>query len=119
MHHDIRKDVVFCYHCMKYDSKLIAKHNNQRAYISNGFRNWKKSSQYFRDHEATSCQTVAFSDEVLVPTYRDVADMNKNEVVKCRYKERQYVKVILECLLYLARQEIPLRENKYGNDNLT
>ena len=45
--------------------------------------------------------------------------MNNNEVVQCRYKERQYPKVIKECLQYLARQGIPLRGNDDGNDNLT
>ena len=45
--------------------------------------------------------------------------MNNSEAVQCRYKERQYLKVMMQCLQYLARQRIPLRGNDDGNDNLT
>ena len=99
---------------MKHNTKLTVEHNKEPAYISVGFRSWKKAPQCFRDHEATSCHTAAISYEVVVPTCGDVAEMNNNEVVQCRYKEKQYLKVIMECLQYCARQGIPPRGNNDG-----
>ena len=44
--------------------------------------------------------------------------MHDNELIKQRKMERQYLKIIMESLQYLGRQDIPLR-GKEGNDNFT
>ena len=45
--------------------------------------------------------------------------MHDKELAKQRKMERQYLKIIMESLQYLARQGIPLREKEEGNDNFT
>lgn len=55
VNYNIREDAVFCYYCMKHDTKLTAEHNKKTAYISGSLRSRKKKTQYFRDHQATSC----------------------------------------------------------------
>ena len=45
--------------------------------------------------------------------------MHDNELTKQRKMERQYLKIIMESLKYLARQGIPLRAKEEGNDNFT
>ena len=61
LHYDIRKDAVFYCYCMKHNRKLTAEHNKEPAYISVGFRSWKKAPECFRDHDATICHTAALS----------------------------------------------------------
>ena len=45
------KDSVFCYFCIKQQEKLLAENNKDPAYISTGFRNWKKAPKCFKEHE--------------------------------------------------------------------
>ena len=119
LHYDAKKDSVFCYYCMIHKEKLTAEHNKEQAYISEGFRNWKKAPACFKDHEQTKCHKAALTYQVIVPRCGDAAELNNNELTKQRYNERQYLKIVMECLQYLARQGIALRGNEDGNDNLT
>ena len=119
LHYDERKDCVFCYFCIKHQAKLSVEHNKDPAYISTGFRNWKKTPKCFKEHEQSKCHTAALVNEVVVPKCADVAEMHDNELIKQRKMERQYLKIIMESLQYLGWQGIPLRGKEEGNDNFT
>ena len=56
---------------------------------------------------------------MLVPKCADVIELSIEGIIKQRYNERQYLKVLMECLQFLARQGIALRGNEDGNDNFT
>ena len=45
--------------------------------------------------------------------------MMNESLSKSQSEERQYLKVVMECIQYLARQGIALRGNDHINDNLT
>ena len=47
----IEKDFVVCFYCMKNVSKLTAEKNKEPAYTSDGFKNWKKEPECFKDHQ--------------------------------------------------------------------
>ena len=119
LHYNVKNNCVFCYYCVSHDSKLTAEHNKDPAYISTGFRNWKKAPKCFKEHEESKCHKAALTYQVVVPRCGDAVAMNNNEVIKRRYNERQYLKIVMESLQYLARQGIALRGNEDGNDNLT
>ena len=110
---------MFCYFSIKNQGKLSAKHNKDPAYVSTGFRNWKKAPKCFKEHEQSKCHTAALVYEVVFPKCADVAEMHDNELIKQRKMERQYIKIIMESLQYLGQQGIPLRGKEEGNDNFT
>ena len=119
LHYDIRKDSVFGYFCSLHKDKLLAENNKNLAYISTGFKNWKKAPECFKDHEKSKCHTAALAYQTIVPKCGDVAELNNEQLVKQKFNEHQYLKIVMECLQFLARQELAFRGNDDGNDNLT
>ena len=110
---------MFCYFCIKNQAKLSAEHNKDPPSISTGFRDWKKASKCFKEHEQSKCHTAVLVYEVFVPKCTDVSEMHDNELIKQRKMERQYLKLIMESLQYLGRQGIPLKAKEESNDNFT
>ena len=110
---------MFYYFCIKHQPKLSAEHNKDPAYVSTGYRNWKKTPKCFKEYEQSKCHTAALPYEVVLPKCADVAEMHNNELIKQRKMEGQYLKIIMESLQYLGRQGIPLRGKEEGNDNFT
>lgn len=45
------RKTVFGFYCMKHKTKLTAEKNEDPAYISVGFKNWKKAPDCFKDHQ--------------------------------------------------------------------
>jgi hypothetical protein len=119
LHYDVEKDAVFCHFCTLHEDKLLAEHNKDPAYISTGFKNWKKAPKCFKAHESSNCHKAALTNQVTVPKCGDVAELINKDLQKQRFDERQYLKVVMECLQFLGRQGIALRGNEDGNDNLT
>ena len=119
LHYDVKKDSVFCHFCILHEDKLLAEHNKDPAYISTGFKNWKKAPKCFNTHETSNCHKAALTNQVTVPKCGDVAELMNKDLAKQRSDERQYLKVVMECLQFLGRQGIALRGNDDGNDNLT
>ena len=70
--YDIEKDSVLCYFCTLHEDKLSAEHNKDPAYISTGFKNWKKAPKCFKHHEQTKCHKAALTYQILVPKCADV-----------------------------------------------
>ncbi|MEM6831947.1 MAG: DUF4371 domain-containing protein [Bacteroidota bacterium] len=118
LHYDSEKDCVFCFYCMKHKSKLTAEKNKEPAYISVGFKNWKKAPDCFKDHQNSKCHSGASIFEIIVPSCRDPSTMLNEQLTK-RAEERQYLKTVMECIQYLARQGLSLRGSDHIDDNLT
>ena len=68
---------------------MITEHGKQPAYISTGSRGWEKAPRWFIEYKATICHIAALSYKVVVPNYRDIAEMNNKGVVKRRYIYRE------------------------------
>ena len=56
---------AFCFYCMKHKSKLTAEKNKEPAYISVGFKNWKKTPDCFKDHQNSKCHSGASTFEII------------------------------------------------------
>ena len=119
LHYDLEKDHVFCFYCMKHESKLTAEKNKDPAYITNGFKNWKKAPECFKDHQNSKCHRGATTFEVIVPSCNDPSTMLSEQLLKSRAEERQYLKALMECIQFLARQGLPLRGSDHIDDNLS
>ena len=79
---------------------------------------WKQSTGYIPgDLQARHVKYVLNSNSNSKNS--NVIEFSIEGIIKQRYNERQYLKVLMECLQFLARQGIALRGNEDGNDNFT
>ena len=70
---------------MKNLSKLTAEKNKQPAYMSVGFKNWKKTPERFKDHQNSKCHKGAATLAVIVPSCGDsLAMMNQTQEQKSK-----------------------------------
>ena len=113
-----RKIEFFCHFCTSHEDKLLEEHNKDSAYTSTNFNNWKKAPKCFKTHENSKCHEATLTNQVAVPKCRDVVELVNKDLVKQRSNDRQYLKMVIQCLQFLGRQGIAVRGNDDGNDNL-
>ena len=56
--------------------------------------------------------------EIIVSSHGDAVAMMNEILSKSQSEERQYLKMVMECIQYLHRQRIALRGNDHIDDNL-
>ena len=90
----MERDCVLCFYCFTHEHQLTAEHNKEPAYISTGFRNWKKAPRCFKEHEQSKCHTAA-SYQTIIPKCGDPKEMISDEIVNKRERERQYLAIVM------------------------
>ena len=78
----------------------------------------KKAPECFKEHQNSKCHKVSATLEIIVPSGENGVPMMNESLSESQSKEKQYLKVVMECIQYLARQGIALRGNDYIDDNL-
>lgn len=95
---------VLCFYCAKYfansKSKLASKMDP--AFISNGFRNWKKAVEKFDAHKDSQCHKVALMTRIQETCPVDM--QLSRECEKQQERARQNLMKIFKGAKYLARQ---------------
>ena len=81
----------------------MSERNKEAAYITNGFRSWKKAPKCFEEHQESKCQKMATVYQVVVPTCKDIAEMTKESLNAERKNKRRYLLDIIRSLKYLGR----------------
>ena len=116
LHYDESQDVVFCLPCLKaFKEKKLTGGNPDKAFISNGFANWKDACVKFNIHEQSSCHKESIEKIVTLPsTVRDVGEMLSSEHKQGKLKRQQMLLKIISNIRFLARQALPLRGD--GNE---
>ena len=89
------KETVFCFYCLAHKHQLTADQNKEPAYISTGFRNWKKAPRCFKKHEQSKCHTAALSYETIIPKCGDPEEMISDEIASKREREHQYLTMVI------------------------
>ena len=56
---------------------------------------------------------------VIIPSCGDPLAMMNQQLAKSGAEEPKYLKVVMECIQYLARQEMSIRGSSHISDNLT
>ena len=77
LHYDENKDVAFCHLCLKANKeKKLTVANADKAFITNGFCNWKDACVKFRIYEQSNCHEELLSGEIvtLPSTVKDVGE---------------------------------------------
>ena len=109
LEYDEVKDCVTCFVCKKHVTKLDSEKNKEEAFLSAGFRNWKKAITRFADHQKSKCHLTAVTFEVTIPICGNIQEMT-NESLKAKMKEnRQCLIKVIETLQFLGRQGLALR----------
>ena len=119
LHYDIENNSVLCFLCNKAEKsgQISAETNKDFAYISKGFRSWKKAPKCFREHELSKPHVTAKTYQIIVPRCADVSEMLVKTLSKAKSDQRRYFIKVMQCVQYLGRQGIAFLGNNNSNDN--
>ena len=91
-------DVVLCHTCARADEKklLFSVRNADRCFLSEGFSNWKKAIEKFREHQESRCHRAATESMIELPKKcRDVAEIHSDKLTEQKQLNRRiFVKVL-------------------------
>ena len=115
LHYDIETGSVLCFLCVRAEKKgyVTGELSKEQAYISKGFKSWKKAPKCFKKHEQSKKHSTAKTYEILVPRCADVGDMLSEVKQKHKFTHVDYQ---LELLTLMSNQVlrailIPIKEN--------
>ncbi|XP_060845501.1 zinc finger MYM-type protein 1-like [Rhopalosiphum padi] len=109
------KDSVFCFYC-----RALPFASCDKAFITNGFKSWKKMNEYSNNHSKSVAHKesltkyAGFKSAIKQGNIISKIDSNHNKVVK---ENREYIKCLLETILYCAYQGIPIRGHRENEDS--
>lgn len=109
---------VLCFYCVKafqLEKSSLAK-NTDPAFVSAGFRNWKKAVEKFTDH------TKSRSHKLAVTTHcqkeNPIDSQLSSALAASQQKARACLMKIMSCVQFLGRQGLALRGNESEEGNL-
>ena len=115
-HYDQVNDKAFCFTCLK--ASKIGNLKVCDAFLSRGYTNWKDASGDkrggFSTHERS--QVHQYCLEVICKPQKSVAELISSEHEKQKAVNRAYLRKVLENLIFLSRQGLPLRGNWESTD---
>ena len=62
--------------------------NKEEAFLSTGFRNWKKALDSFKEHQKSKCHIAALTFEITIPQCGNIQEMT-SEKIKPNIKTRK------------------------------
>ncbi|CAB3977444.1 zinc finger MYM-type 1-like [Paramuricea clavata] len=107
LHYDEQLDSVLCFYCAQQNAQgnLRCASKKDQKFISDGFCNWKKSLDKFKQHESSECHKMAIDYAVNFPkNCGNVIDMTNEQSKKLRQTNRRCLLKIIENLQSLCRQ---------------
>ncbi|KAF0704920.1 zinc finger MYM-type protein 1-like [Aphis craccivora] len=101
------KDSVFCFYC-----RALPSASCDKAFVTNDFKSWKKMNEYSNNHS----KSVGHKESLTKYAGSVISkiDSNHSKVVK---ENREYIKCLLETILYCAYQGIPIRGHRENEDS--
>ena len=121
LHYDQVNDKAFCFTCLK-ASKIgnlkVCASKGDDTFLSRGYTNWKDASGDkcggFSTHEHS--QVHQYCLEVICKPQKSVAELLSSEHEKQKAVNHAYLRKVLENLIFLSRQGLPLRGNWESTD---
>ena len=110
---------AFCFPCRVFGTKG----HHQEAFVSNGFQNWKSALEKFHAHQSS----VAHKNSILAwevgKQMQNNPERNVVSLISLQHKKmidenRQYLKNIVETLVFIGRQGISLRGHRENDESL-
>ncbi|XP_006867671.1 PREDICTED: zinc finger MYM-type protein 1 [Chrysochloris asiatica] len=104
-----KKDVTFCYSCQLFCQKIFS--SGRESFTTQRISNWKKTMEKFRKHEKSEMhlKSLQFWREY---QFTDEAVNNNLSVHSKKNEEnKDFLKFIIETILFLGKQCLPFRRN--------
>lgn len=90
----------------------------EKAFISDGFKNWKKATLKFREHDNSDCHREAVERVKSLPqNTKDIGESLSEQHEDQKRENRMYLIKVLSTIKYLARQGIAFRGDKDDSDS--
>lgn len=118
LHYVPNADGVFCFYCMeafKRQSSPLAKSMDE-AFVSTGFKNWKKAIGKFQIHQQSQAHKVAMNTYTY--QHRSVEAQLSTAKEQQQREARSCLLKIIKSVRYLARQGLALRGHESDEGNL-
>ena len=97
---------------------FLAPEIKKRAFITEGFSNWKKAVERLQEHQSSKCHQTAMNYNFVIPKTRgNVLEMPSTDAKKAMQCNRKYLIIIIECLQYLSRQGQSLQNHVKNESN--
>ena len=111
---------AFCHTCITaYERATLTSSKKEKAFISDGFKNWKKATDKFSMHELSDCHRKAYERETKIKAQvQDVGEVLSAQTIDVKARNRRNLTKIIDATRYLARQGIALRGDGKERDLL-
>ncbi|XP_059233201.1 zinc finger MYM-type protein 1 isoform X4 [Mustela nigripes] len=106
---NIKKDVTFCYSCQLFCQKIF--NCGGESFTAQGISNWKKTLEKFRKHEKSEMHLKSLQYWREYQFFDDAVNDNLSIHSKQIEGNKKYLKLIIENILFLGKQCLPLRGN--------
>lgn len=111
--YSVKEDKVYCFVCRQFSTGNIRDQNE--TFSKSGFKNWKKTTEALQKHALSSCHSqcaqmyVAYKKTaVLGDVHQQIAQQHQGEIEQ----NRDHVKKLIDVILLLVRQGLPLRGHR-------
>ncbi|XP_053516572.1 zinc finger MYM-type protein 1 isoform X4 [Artibeus jamaicensis] len=105
----VKKDATFCYSCQLFCQKKYS--YGGQSFATQGISNWKKTLKNFRKHEKSKMHLKSLQFWREYQFCNDTVSDNLPIHSKQMEGNKKYLKLIIENILFLGKQCLPLRGN--------
>ncbi|XP_047582038.1 zinc finger MYM-type protein 1 isoform X4 [Lutra lutra] len=106
---NIKKDVTFCYSCQLFCQKNF--NCGGESFTAQGISNWKKTLEKFRKHEKSEMHLKSLQYWREYQFFDEAVNDNLSIHSKQIEGNKKYLRLIIENILFLGKQCLPLRGN--------
>ena len=119
LHYDTSTNSARCFICMSANAinLMPQQHRKELAFVSDGFKNWKKATWKFQAHEKS--ESHRYAGEKLENTKKTpISAIMSKKVAAEQEKARMFLTVIFSSIKYLCCQDFPLRGHAHNDGPL-
>ena len=88
--------------------------NKNEKFIKSGFDNWKKISEALKKHDKCEFHIQSILSHKIYKSSGDVQQQIHQQSTKQNLQSTEYVKKLIDIILLLVRQGLPLRAHREG-----
>ena len=105
LHYDEANDLAFCHICsVAYKDGKLNNHTLDKAFIINGFYNWKDASVSFKKHDSSKCHRESVDIVLTLPrTTKDIGEILSTKHAEDKIHNRDSLLKILSSLRFLGQ----------------
>ena len=112
-------DKAYCFPCRVFNRN----NHNDLAFVSTGFQNWKRALEKFRAHEKSFTHKSAFQAWYAAQQAQNNPEKNVLSLINLQHKKtveenRQYLKAIIDTIIFLGKQGISFRGHRENDESL-